>query len=378
MSASSRRDRVRAEARRLLAAGVAGQVFPGAVACLSWRGRDGQLETTEAFAGVTGPPAQPGKPVHEDTPYDLASLTKPIVATIALRLVARGALALEARAESVLPDAKGTSGGAATIEQLLTHRANLAPWGGLYLDVPHEPGSVSARRWIIAEALRRPDESPTGRSVYSDLGYMIVGEAIARAGGRDLDELLTSEVTRPLGIPDGQMVFAGALSPDRRADLCRRCAATERDDWRGVLVRGEVHDENCAALGGVSGHAGVFATARATNAVGRAMLDSKHGKSDFLPAALVERALAPRPGGTHLLGWDAKSPEQSAAGKRISAQAFGHLGFTGTSIYCDPVRDLVVVLLTNRVCPSRANEKIKGFRPAFHDGVIAVLDAPLD
>jgi CubicO group peptidase (beta-lactamase class C family) len=89
----------------------------------------------------------------------------------------------------------------------------------------------------------------------------------------------------------------------------------------------------------------------------------------------VTHAVSPRPGGTHLLGWDAKSAEKSAAGKRMSPRSFGHLGFTGTSVYLDPVRDCAVVLLTNRVCPSRANEKIKGFRPAFHDGLVAVLDA---
>lgn len=326
----------------------------------------------EASAGTTGGPG--AKPVADDTPFDLASLTKPLVASIALRLVARGVLTLDTRADALIPDARGTPGGAATLEQLLTHRSGLAPWGGLYLDVPHEPGTSAARRWILAEACRRPDEGPSGRSVYSDLGYMIAGEMIGRAAGRDLDELLTLEIARPLGIPDDHLVYAGGLSPEKRADLARRCAATERDDWRGYLVRGEVHDENCAALGGIAGHAGVFGTARAMATFGRAFLDSREGKSEFLPPALIAQALASRPGGSHRLGWDAKSPENSAAGKRMSPQTFGHLGFTGTSIYCDPVRDAVVVLLTNRVCPSRANEKIRGFRPAFHDGMIAVLD----
>jgi CubicO group peptidase (beta-lactamase class C family) len=368
----SRRDRVRAEARRLLAAGVSGQVFPGATACLAWRTKGGELEWAEAHAGNTGGPG--AKNVADDTPYDVASLTKPLVASMALRLVDRGLLSLDARADSLMPDARGTPGGAATLEQLLTHRSGLAPWGGLYLDVPHDPGTAAARRWILAEAARRPDEGPSGRTVYSDLGYMIAGEMIARAGQRDLDELLTIEVVRPLGLTEDQMAYAGALAPVKRAELARRCAATERDDWRGVLVRGEVHDENCAALGGVAGHAGVFATARAMATFGRAYLDSREGRSDFLSPKLVAHALTVRPGGTHRLGWDGKSTENSAAGKRISAHAFGHLGFTGTSIYCDPVRDAVIVLLTNRVCPSRANEKIKGFRPAFHDGVIAVID----
>lgn len=375
----SRRDRVRAEAKRLLAAGVTGTVFPGATACLSWRPRDpkggepkGDVEWAEASAGTTGGPG--ARPVADDTPFDVASLTKPLVAAIALRLVSRGVITLETRADALMPDARGTPGGAATLEQLLTHRSGLAPWGGLYLDVPHDPGTNAARRWIIAEACRRPDEGPPGRSVYSDLGYMLAGEMLARAAGRDLDELLKQEIVRPLGIAEDQLMYAGALSPDKRAELARRCAATERDDWRGVMVRGEVHDENCAALGGVAGHAGVFASARAMATFGRAYLDSRAGKSTFLAQELIERALAPRPGGTHRLGWDAKSAENSAAGKRMSVETFGHLGFTGTSIYCDPQRDLVVVLLTNRVCPSRANEKIKGFRPAFHDGVVAVID----
>ncbi|MDQ3034500.1 MAG: beta-lactamase family protein [Myxococcota bacterium] len=368
----ARRDRVRAEARRLLAAGVSGQVFPGGTVCLSWRSKDGELEWAEAHAGTTGGPG--AKNVNDDTPYDVASLTKPLVASIALRLVERGVLSLETRADSLMPDARSTAGGAATLEQLLTHRSGLAPWGGLYLDVPHDPGTTAARRWILAEACRRPDEGPPGRVVYSDLGYMIAGEMLARASQRELGELLIHEIVRPLGIAEEQMAYAGALPPDRRADLARRCASTERDDWRGVMVRGEVHDENCAALGGIAGHAGVFATARAMTTFGRAYLDSREGKSAFLAPKSVAHALEVRPGGTYRLGWDGKSAENSAAGKRISPHAFGHLGFTGTSIYCDPVRDAVIVLLTNRVCPSRANEKIKGFRPAFHDGIIAVID----
>jgi CubicO group peptidase (beta-lactamase class C family) len=341
---------------------------------MSWRAQ-ADLEVAEACAGITGPG---GRQVGDETPYDLASLTKPLVAAIALRLVARGVVSFDTRADSLLPDARGTPGGGATLEQLLTHRSGLAAWGGLYLDVPHEPGSSAARRWILAEACRRPDEGPGGRAVYSDLGYMLAGEMIARAAGRDLDELLTQEIARPLKIPEEQLLYPGALPPEKRAELARRCAATEKDDWRGTLVRGEVHDENCAALGGVAGHAGIFGTARAVATFARAFLDSRSGKSDFLPAALVDQALSVRSGGSHKLGWDAKSADQSAAGKRLSAQTFGHLGFTGTSMYCDPTRDLVVVLLTNRICPSRANEKIKGFRPAFHDGVVAVLDAPLD
>jgi CubicO group peptidase (beta-lactamase class C family) len=225
----------------------------------------------------------------------------------------------------------------------------------------------------LSEASRRPVEGDAKGPVYSDLGYIIAGELIARGAGEKLDRVIAREVTDPLGI-SGDVFFAGALPADRKAQLMREAAPTEHCEWRGRLVRGEVHDENSAAFGGVAGNAGLFGTARGVSVFGRACLDSLLGRADFLPRDLMERALAPRSdNSTVRLGWDMKSADQSSAGKRMSEQSFGHLGFTGTSLWCDPARDVVVVLLTNRVHPSRANERIKGFRPGFHDGVLAVL-----
>ncbi len=370
---NARKERVYSEATRLLEAGVAGRVFPGAVACLGWRDSGGMPVYVEACAGKLH---DGGSAVELRTPYDLASVTKPFVAMTALRLVSSGALRLDAKAEDLVGDARGGPGGAATLEQLLTHRAGLAPWGGLYLDVPHEPGTSAARRWIVSEASRRPEEGPSASkaaALYSDLGYIVAGEVVSRAAGLPLDRALATLVTEPLGIAE-EVYFAGALPSDRKAMLAKRAAPTERCDWRGRLVRGEVHDENCAALGGVSGHAGLFGTAHGVAVFGRAMLDARAGRSNFLPRDLVAQALAPRPGSSLRLGWDSKSAEGSTAGKRLSAETFGHLGFTGTSIWCDPTRDLVVVLLTNRVNPSRANERIKGFRPAFHDAIVGAFD----
>jgi len=366
----TRKDRVQREATRLLEAGVSGQVFPGGAACIGWRQADGPVYCV-AHAGRLAYAAP--TPTRDDTPYDLASLTKPIVAMAALRLVAQGVLALDARADSILSDVRGGGAASVTLEQLLTHRSGLAPWGGLYLDVPHEPGSAAARRWILSEASRRVETEAGGESVYSDLGYIIGGEMIARAAGETLDRVVATEIAEPLGI-EAELYYAGALPSDRRAELTRRCAPTERCEWRGRIVRGEVHDENCSALGGVAGHAGMFGTTRAVARFGREMLDCLAGRSDFIAADALQAALAPRPGGSHLLGWDAKTGSPSAAGRRLGPKTFGHLGFTGTSLWCDPERDLVVVLLTNRVHPSRANEKIKGFRPAFHDGVVAAYD----
>lgn len=368
MSAEELKQRVQKEAVRLLDAGVAGQAFPGGVACVNWR--DGSaVHSVEVAAGRlrTGEVE-----VRSSTPYDLASLTKPVVAMAALRLVAAGKLSLDVRTDSVVTDVRGGVGGLATLEMLLTHRSGLADWGGLYLDVPHDPGTAAARRWILSEASRRPAEGELTGPLYSDLGYLIAGEVIARTAGDKLDRVIQREVTEPLGIAS-DVYFPAALAPDRRAQIVREAAPTEWCEWRGRLIRGEVHDENCAAFGGVAGNAGIFGTARGVATFGRAVLDSLVGHGDFLRRDLIEHALKPMPGTTIRLGWDAKSPENSSAGRRMSARSFGHLGFTGTSIWCDPERDIVIVLLTNRVHPSRANERIKGFRPGFHDGVIAAL-----
>lgn len=335
---------------------------------ISWR-EGGSVVYEEAFAGRLN---DHGPLVDAQTPYDVASITKPIVATAALRLVAAGKLSLDVRADSLVSDVRGGTGGNATLEQLLTHRSGLAPWGGLYLDVPHEPGSAAARRWIISEASRRPDESSPGRAIYSDLGYIIAGEVLARVAGETLDRVVAHQVTDPLGVSE-QVFYLGALGPAERASIAKRVAPTERCEWRGRVIRGEVHDENCAALGGVAGHAGIFATAHGIAVIARAVLESYLGKATFLPRPLVEHALEARDGGTPLLGWDARNAGESSAGKRMGPRTFGHLGFTGASVWCDPDKDVVVALLTNRVHPSRANERIKGFRPAFHDGVLSVL-----
>jgi serine-type D-Ala-D-Ala carboxypeptidase len=365
-----KKSRLRREIVRLLEAGVAGDVFPGASACVSYR----EGERTRFLTVVAGRLCAGGPAVVEGTPYDIASLTKPFVAMAALRAVAAGEVALTSRAQAVVPDVRGGRGGEATLETLLTHRSGLAAWGGFYLDVPHAAGSPAARRWVLGEVARRHADAPAGRVVYSDLGYIIAGEMLARAAGHPLDQVLARHVTRPLGI-SAEVFYPGALASEQRAHLSSRVAPTERCEWRGCLVQGEVHDENCVVLGGVSGHAGLFGTAQGVATFGREMLDVLHGRSDFLPGDLLQRALAdPGDGASHRLGWDTKSTDGSSAGRRMSLKSFGHLGFTGTSIWCDPVRDFVVVLLTNRVCPSRANNKIKGFRPAFHDGVIAAFE----
>ncbi len=346
---------------------MSGHAFPGGAACVSFRDAAGEQLVVACARSL----AQGEARVQETTRYDIAAITQCVIATAALRMAARGALDLDAQAEAVLPDARGGVLGAVTLRALFGHRAGLAPWGGLYLDVPHEIGSTAARRWVVSEAARRPNEDARGAIEASDLGYILAGEALARIAGAGLDEVVAREVLAPLGLED-EMLFPGALPIEKRAALVVETAPTERCEWRGRLVRGEVHDENAAALGGVAGNAGLFSTAQALALFGRAVLDALTGRGRFLPQSMIAEALSGS--GTPVrFGWISRQAFSKASGRRLGARAFGQLGLTGTSIFCDPDRDVVVVLLTNRICPSRANEKIDGFRPAFHDGVLAAL-----
>ena len=363
--------RILREMNRLLAAGVAGYVFPGAVACFAFREEDRWDYTTSA-QGLLG---RGLTRVRVDSPYDLASLTKSFVATTALRMVEADAIDLDLRVSDGLNELRSLAVDP-TLEALLSHRSGLAAWGGLYLDVPHEPGTGAAQRWIIGEAARRRGNAGPGKCEYSDLGYMLAGEMIGRYDRNGLADAVRTRVTEPIGIAD-QVFYGAALTPEQRAKLALDAPPTERCEWRGRLVRGRVHDENCFALGGVGGHAGMFGTAHGVARFATTLLDVLAGRSDFLARETLELALKPRgEDGSYRMGFDVKSGEHASAGRRLGPRTFGHLGFTGTSYWCDPDAEVAVVLLTNRVHPSRANVKIKGFRPAFHDGLMAAFSVP--
>ena len=193
---------------------------------------------------------------------------------------------------------------------------------------------------------------------------------MSRATGKPLSEVVAERVAIPLGVDD--MVFFGASRSDE--DWKARCAPTGWSPWRQRTLCGEVHDDNCAALGGVAGHAGMFGLPRSVASFGAACVAAWHGRRGASEEELVRHATASRPGGTHRLGWDGKAEEGSAGGSLIGADTFGHLGFTGTSLWCDPGRQLVVVLLSNRVAVSEDNAAIVAFRPIFHDAVISAFD----
>jgi CubicO group peptidase (beta-lactamase class C family) len=312
-----------------------------------------------------------GAPVTRATIFDLASVTKPCTALAALRLHRAGQLDLRAPLASCLDEARGTPSATTPLELLLAHRAGLDAHRPLF--APRLAGRLVDRSAALREAAgaRRPGcEGPAPEGgyppLYSDLGYLLAGEALARASGLALADLVQREVAAPAGLA----LFTSDDLAGRRGEV----APTEEVAFRGGVIRGEIHDENAWALGGggLSGHAGLFAAAPTVARLGRALLEALAGEHPgWLAPGDLWTLIKPRPGGTLRCGFDSRSEGASSSGRFFGPSSFGHLGFTGTSLWVDPDQGLAVALLTNRVHPTRAHEAIKQARPAVHDAVWA-------
>jgi len=320
-----------------------------------------------------------------DAFFDLASLTKPLTAMAVARSSGpRGALrGLELGA--ILPPARSTPSEHATLELLLAHRAGLE--ANLPLFRPLQEGRAVALDEALNEAARARRTDAQGdipragfAPVYSDLGYLLVGEAIVReSGAADMGEVLAKLVVEPLGLAEqlGSARALGALG--ERVRFAERVVPTEVVAWRGGEIRGLVHDENAFALrgAGACGHAGMFGTVGAVLSFGVAALDAiARGRGPLAIDDDLEWLVRPRAGGTLRAGFDGKSEGGgSTAGERAGPRTFGHLGFTGTSLWIDPDAEAVVVLLTNRVHPTRDNAAIRAARPRAHDALFALAAA---
>jgi len=299
-------------------------------------------------------------PCEESTVFDLASLTKVIATTsLILREVRTGAMAIDAPVSRYLPEWRAAGADAVTIGQLLDHSSGL-PAHRRFWETSKDEAAL--RRAVMATPIARPVGLS---SVYSDVGFMLAGFALEAVTGHPLDEQWSS--LWPSQFPWLGFNPAPASWP--------KIAATEMDPWRGRTLQGEVHDENAAMLGGVAGHAGMFGTAEAVGAFASTVLSSFYVESWVATPALM-RAFATRrqvPGSSRALGWDTMLPT-SSCGTRLSATAIGHTGFTGTSLWIDWERDLYVVLLTNRVHPTRTNERFPPMRAQIHDAIVMDLD----
>lgn len=354
------------DAQRLLDDAVTGGVFPGGTILVA---DQGQVVWEHVFGRLV-----PGESaVTPKTYYDVASLTKVAATTASLmQLVAEDAINIDDAVVTHVPELACEGMHEVRVRHLLSHSSGLPAWHPFYEELLKAPPSVNRRKKMLQLVAQHPLQvRPGTRSVYSDLGFILLGFFLERVTGERLDSLAGRLVFEPLGMQRTRFVdlAAGGARPDP-------VAPTEICPYRG-LVRGEVHDDNCHAAGGILGHAGLFSTAQDLGLLCRALVTAWQGSAGPFSADVVRMFFAASgvPGSTWRLGWDgpAPAPGLSQAGERWSKSGVGHMGFTGCSVWVDPSRARWVVLLSNRVHPSRDDDRIKKVRPRVHDAISNAL-----
>lgn len=354
---------------------ISEQAFPGCAVSVGtsegaiWQRGFGRFVYDDEVARTTGLPGNPAP--SEKTLYDLASLTKVIGTTsVVIALVQRGKLRLDDPVDKWLPKFSETGATedarnarkSITVEHLLAHASGLPAWKPFYRE-------ASSYDEVLRAVASSPLESEPGTKYrYSDLGFMLLGEIVSRAGARPLADLERELIFAPLGMKNTLRNPA----KKRRAEI----PPTELDPATKSYAHGVVHDENCRAAAGATGHAGLFSNAHDLSIFAAELLRGLRGRSRVFPRELVSRFVRRREmiaGSSRALGWDTPSG-RSSGGETISPDAFGHTGFTGTSIWIDSKRDVFFILLTNRVHPTRENRKIRVVRRAFADAVLEAID----
>lgn len=343
----------------LLLLAVSDSAFPGGQLLVA---KDGAIVYNRTFGKLDYTP--PGQLVNRQTMYDIASLTKVVVTTTAVvKLYEEGKLKLDDPVVRYIPEFRNRGKEKITVRHLLLHNSGLPAFKTLYQ-------TTSTAKAVLdsvynSELIYTPGDS----TVYSDFGFIVLGKIVEKITGMMLDQYAAQTFFQPLGMT--RTMFNPPES------LWNNIAPTEIDTvWRRGLVRGVVHDERAALLGGVAGHAGLFSTASDLAIFTQMMLNAGYygGRNYLRPESYRLVALRHDSNSTRTIGWDTKAPTgYSSAGTLFSSMAFGHTGFTGTSIWVDPQRNLFVIFLTNRVHPTRQNAKILNVRPAIHDAVIGAL-----
>ncbi|MEM6789506.1 MAG: serine hydrolase domain-containing protein [Myxococcota bacterium] len=378
------------------------EAAPGATVGMAWReARGWRYGFGAAGKRWTEPPPPSGDraaaaasaaapPVRDSDWFDLASLTKPVVALTLARLHRFGLVDRYAPLATWLPALRATPSGEVSLDLLTAHRAGLEAHRHFY--DPRPDAAPRPRDAILREAATARRTECTSPSipdvgfppVYSDLGYILVGAALEAATGLALDALIAREVTAHLafGHPEGaarslgsarQLVRRGEGDDEARAAFI----PTERSPWRGGILQGQVHDNNAWTVAGygTAGHAGLFGDVRAVVALGCAVLD---GWAQRDPGWLRRADLVPlidaRPGGSHAAGFDHRSGAHPTSGSAFGPETFGHLGYTGTSLWLDPEAQRVGVLLSNRVHPTADDPSaIRAARPAVYDAMVTAV-----
>jgi CubicO group peptidase (beta-lactamase class C family) len=371
------------EVEHEMSAAVSRGVFPGAVLLV----REGaRVFYLRAFGHRSLEPAV--TPLSEETVFDVSSLTKAFATSVAMMLMVKeGRLRLDDRVTRFFHNFGVHGKTHITFRQLLSHCSGLPAWRPYYqeiLDVERREGRINflgshgAKSYVYHAILReRLEAEPGTRTLYSDLGFMLLGAVVEEIAGMALDRFCQSRLFRPLGLRATAFVDLSLLRTHRLEPATEIIAPTEHCRWRKRVLCGVVHDDNAYAMGGVSGHAGLFSSARDLDTILCHLRDSYRNVSQMIPQRIIREFWSRDPTvpqSTWCLGWDSPSPVGSSAGTRFSPHTVGHLGFTGTSAWLDLERDRHVILLSNRVHPSRENEAIREFRPLIHDRIVEALE----
>jgi CubicO group peptidase (beta-lactamase class C family) len=383
----------RQKTKEVLQKGLEDRVFPGAGALVAQRGK---VFFFEHFGYRSLVPER--APMKSDTIFDLASLSK-VFATVPtiMKLVDEEGIALDDPLSKLIPSGNLGEKKSLTLRLLLSHSAGLVDWKPFYerlRDHPLKERKRLLREWIIEEPFAY---EPGKGNIYSDLGFMLLEWMIEEKTGKTLPIYVHEHFYGPLGLK--RTLFRGTSeqenpprppftkggSGEERGGEGRRVqsvakeefAATEDCPWRKKVLQGEVHDDNAWTLGGYSGHAGLFSTAEEIYLIANMLREHYLGKrKDFFKPETVREFFRRQDivkGSDWALGWDTRALEGSSAGKYFSRDSVGHTGFTGTSIWMDFEKDVIAILLSNRVHPKRDNDKIKQFRPVFHDAIMESL-----
>ena len=376
------------EVINLMERGCAESVYPGCVVLVAQRG-EVLFEHATGVRWLRGS-SQPAddNAMRLDTVFDIASLTGVVVtATLIMRLVESGRVKLEDRVSKFLTGFGVHGKSDITIAHLLTHTSGLPAWHPfceelLQLNAGARLGILASRgaRDYVYNELRRiePRYAVGSREMYSDLGFLLLGEVIEAVEGVRLDGSFSRHILSPLrlsrsGFIDLALLRRRAVEPDYSA-----IAPTENCPWRGHTLCGEVHDDNAWAMGGVAGHSGLFSSAGDLTRFAQQMCAAHAGTSQFISSHTVRRfwtAGLPGKRGAYRCGWESPHAENGMGDTGISADAVGHNSFTGCSLWIDPERQISIVVMTNRVHPSRNNKKIGGWRTEFHRAAVAALSS---
>ncbi len=331
------------------------KTFSGAV-LLFWK--DGKILLEKSYGKFSY--EEDSTPISNETIFDLASLTKVVATTTAAMIcIDRNLFGLDDKVVKFIPEFGVNSKENIAIRNLLVHNSGLPAWKKFY-------GRGLNELSVLDEIYNSELEyEPGTKMVYSDLGIITLGKIIEKVSGMTLDKFCEQEIFKPLGM--------NSTFYNPNDSLKKYCAPTEIDNnWRNKLLQGEVHDETAAMLNGVAGHAGLFSTANDLSKFMTMIMNKGiSNKMKIIDEKTIEMFTKKQSDqSSRALGWDTKSEKGSSAGDLFSPNSFGHTGFTGTSIWADPERNLFVVFLTNRVYPSRENKKIISFRPLLHNTII--------